>query len=109
MSSDPSGFDTPARSVGNIINRRTATASRLLARAERLATLSDRLQALDTTWSRHVRLGNLRAGTAIVYVDNASAAARARLDVQRIADCLHSNGVSCTAVMIKVRPVGQWR
>lgn len=93
--------------LSEVISKRGATTSHVLARASRLQQLSEAIQAMDAPWAAALRVGNIRDGAAVLFADNAAAATRAKLESQRIADRLNAEGVRCSRLIFRVRPARQ--
>lgn len=96
---------TEMQPLSGIVETRSGMTARVLARAERLATLTEALRAMGAPWSPALRVANLRDGTAVLYAEHAAAASRARLDAQAIANCLARHGALVKRLEIKVRPL----
>ena len=93
-----------ADKLSELISARGATTSRILARASRLQQLSEAVQAMQAPWAAALRVGNIRDDAVVLFADNAAAATRAKLESQRIAECLRAEGVDCARLIFQVRP-----
>lgn len=93
--------------LSEVLDSRSGTTARVLARAARLQALSAELQKLDAPWAPALRVANLRGDCVVVFADNAAAAARARLESRRITEWLQRRGVDCRRVEIRVRPAAR--